>query len=192
MKDFIFTSSFGHSWHQFPFNKDLEKFALKLEKNFPSIVRSNHNGYHSDYLDIHVPLIKKFYDAIKPAVYDYTKSLNIEKPYDLHFNKPWFNVNRKGASNMAQNHPGNFLAATYYVKTPPRCGDLCFISPRCPNLFNIQYSTYTNENSSFWKVAPKEGKLIIFPADILHSVETNQSIKPRISLSFNINIQQGN
>ena len=81
MKDFIFTSSFGHSWHQFPFNKDLEKFALKLEKNFPSIVSSNHNGYHSDYLDIHVPLIKKFYDAIKPAVYDYTKSLNIEKPY---------------------------------------------------------------------------------------------------------------
>ena len=60
MKDFIFTSSFGQSSHQLPFHKDLEKFALKLEKNSPSIVRSNHNGYHSDYLDINVPLIKKF------------------------------------------------------------------------------------------------------------------------------------
>ena len=155
MKDFIFTSSFGHSWHQFPFNKDLEKFALKLEKNFPSIVRSNHNGYHSDYLDIHVPLIKKFYDAIKPAVYDYTKSLNIEKPYDLHFNKPWFNVTRKGASNMAHNHPANFLAATYYVKTPPRCGELCFISPRCPNLFNVVSYTPQSPRSNLilWTIS---------------------------------------
>ena len=192
MKDFIFTSSFGQTSHQFSFNKDLEKFALKLEKNSPSIVRSNHNGYHSDYLDITIPLIKKFYDAIRPAVDVYIQSLNIERPYDFYFNQPWLNVNRKGASNNTHNHPHNFLAGVYYIKTPPLCGDLYFLSTRCSSLSVLRYSKYTNENSSFWKIKAKAGNLVIFPADILHTVQANQSNKPRISLSFNINIKQGN
>ena len=189
MKDFIFTSSFGYTSHQFSFNKELESFALKTEKESPSVNRSNHNGYHSPYLDID-SLIKKFYNAIKPSVHAYIDALQVEAPYHFYFDKPWININRKGASNVPHNHPGSFLAATYYIKTPPLCGDLCFYNPRSPILFALKYSQYSNENSSIWKVSPKVGRLIIFPSDLLHGVEPNQSDEPRISLSFNMSIDQ--
>jgi len=191
MKDFIFTSSFGYTSHQFSFNQELETFALKIEKESPSINRSNQHGYHSPYLEID-PLIKKFYDGIRPEVHAYTDSLHVTAPYNIYFDKPWININRKGGSNVPHNHPGSFLAATYYIKTPPLCGDLCFHNTRAPNLFSLKYSQYTNENSSVWRISPAIGNLIIFPSDLLHTVEPNQSDEPRISLSFNMDITQKN
>ena len=184
-----FTSSFWHSFPNFSFNKKLETFALKIEKESPSVNRSNHDGYHSPYLEIG-PLIKRFYDVIRPEVHAYADRLHVMAPYSIYFGKPWININRKGASNVPHTHAASFLAATYYIKTPPLCGDLCFYNPRSPILFSLKWSRYTNENSSIWKVGPKVGKLIIFPSDLLHGVEPNQSDEPRISLSFNININQ--
>jgi len=189
MKDFIFTSSVGSTFHQFSFNKELESFALKTEKESPSVNRSNHNGYHSPYLDID-SLIKKFYNAIKPSVHAYIDALQVEAPYHFYFDKPWININRKGAFNILHNHPRNFLAGIYYIKTPPLCGDLCFYNTRCPDLFSLKYSQYTSENSSVWRIKPKIGNLIIFAADLLHTVEPNQSDESRISLSFNMTINQ--
>ena len=187
---FIFTSSFGCIYPSISFNKKLETFAFKTEKDSPSLNISNQKGYHSNYLNADIPIIKKFFNAIKPGVHEYIDTLHIKTPYRIYFDKPWLNINRKGASNIAHNHPNNFLAAVYYIKTPAHGGDLCFLNPRSPSLFSLQYTKYTNENSSFWKVKAAVGNLIIFPADILHAVEPNQSNKPRISLSFNINIDQ--
>ena len=187
---FIFTCSFGCLYPSISFNKELETFAFKMEKNAPSLNISNQKGYHSDYLSEDIPIIKKFFNAIKPVVHKYTDTLHIKTPYRICFDKPWLNINNKGASNIAHNHPHTFLAAVYYIKTPAHGGNLCFLNPRSPSLFSLQYTKYTNENSSFWKIKPAVGNLIIFPADLLHSVEVNQSDEPRISLAFNIDIDQ--
>jgi|TARA_R100001530_G_scaffold132591_1_gene105159 uncharacterized protein (TIGR02466 family) len=187
---FIFTSSFGCVYPSLSFNKELEEFSLHLEKTTPSLSISNRHGYHSDYLSGDIPIIKKFFDAIKPSVQEYISTLHIQTPYRIYFDKPWININRKGGSNIAHNHPHRFLSAVYYVKTPPNCGDLCFLNTRCPNLFVLKTTKHTNENSSFWKIKAAVGNLIIFPADILHSVESNQSEEARISLVFNIDIDQ--
>ena len=151
----IFTSSFWHSFPNFSFNKKLETFALKIEKESSSVNRSNQHGYHSPYLEIG-PLIKKFYDGIRPEVHAYTDRLHVIAPYNIYFDKPWININRKGASNVPHNHPGSFLAATYYIKTPPLCGDLCFYNARSSVLFSLKFSQYTNDNSSIWKVTPRQ------------------------------------
>jgi len=189
MKDFIFTSSFWHTFPKISFNKELESFALKTEKESPSLKISNRNGYHSPYLDID-PLIKKFYDAIKSSVHAYVDSLHVKAPYNVYFDNPWININRKGAYTVPHNHPGSFLAAIYYIKTPPSCGDLCFYNIRTPNLFSLQYSEYTNETSSLWRINPEVGNLVIFPSDVIHAVEANPSDESRISLSFNMDINQ--
>ena len=187
---FIFTCSLGCVYPSISFNKELETFAFKMEKDAPSLNISNQKGYHSDYLSEDIPIIKKFFNAIKPVVHTYIDTLHIKAPYHIYFDKPWLNINNKGASNIAHNHPHTFLAAVYYIKTPAHGGNLCFLNPRSPSLFSLQYTKYTNENSSFWKVKPAVGNLIIFPADLLHSVEVNQSDEPRISLAFNIDIDQ--
>ena len=187
---FIFTCSLGCVYPSISFNKELETFAFKMEKDAPSLNISNQKGYHSDYLSEDIPIIKKFFNAIKPVVHKYTDTLHIKTPYRICFDKPWLNINNKGASNIAHNHPHTFLAAVYYIKTPAHGGNLCFLNPRSPSLFSLQYTKYTNENSSFWKIKPAVGNLIIFPADLLHSVEVNQSDEPRISLAFNIDIDQ--
>ena len=42
------------------------------------------------------------------------------------------------------------------------------------------------------KIEPEEGKLLLFPAYLQHSVEENLSEDERIVISFNINIARAN
>ena len=42
------------------------------------------------------------------------------------------------------------------------------------------------------KIEPEEGKLLLFPAYLYHSVEENLSDDERIVISFNINIARAN
>jgi uncharacterized protein (TIGR02466 family) len=189
MKNLIFTSSFWYASPDVAFNSELEALALKTEKEHASLKISNQTGYQSPGLNIN-PLLTRFFNAIKPSVLAYIEALQIKGPYQYTTDDPWININRKGDANIPHNHPGSFLAAVYYIKTSPSCGDFCFYDTRAPNLLSLQYQQRTHENSSIWRIKPKAGTLMIFPADLLHAVDPNQSDESRISLSFNLNITQ--
>ena len=37
-----------------------------------------------------------------------TPGLHVKAPYNVYFDKPWININRKGAYTVPHNHPGSF------------------------------------------------------------------------------------
>mgnify|MGYP003338242897 CR=1 FL=1 len=101
----------------------------------------------------------------------------------------WINISGKYNYNSTHTHPLSIIAAVYYVKCPEECGDLVFLPDfndaidyefRNDNMreFTKMYGTYT--------IKPKEGRLVIFPANLLHEVNMNQSNDDRISISFNL------
>ena len=103
----------------------------------------------------------------------------------------WININPKGARNEKHTHPSCAFAGTIWIKTPENCGNLNLYSP-FSHIGSDELSSYeSNFNKSFnlnptVSTIPKEGKMIIFPSHLEHSVNENLSNEDRISISFNL------
>ena len=92
----------------------------------------------------------------------------------------WANINRTGHGNEFHSHPGSFWSAVYYVDDggidadPALGGELEFMDPRGPGpamyapqlaFGSAGLSVGANET-----VRPKSGRLVMFPAWLLHQV----------------------
>ena len=79
----------------------------------------------------------------------------------------------------------------YFVSAPENCGDLIFYRN-----FNDQFiveshapvKEYTPLSGGMVKYKPKTGRLVIFPANLVHSVEAGDCDEDRISVAFNIGL----
>jgi len=93
-------------------------------------------------------------------------SLNLDFKADM----AWVNVKTPGESIELHGHPDAAFAATYYVKTQANCGNLVLRTQK------------GNEIA----LPPVTGKLVFFPAYVLHYIEVNKSNDLRISISTDI------
>ena len=99
----------------------------------------------------------------------------------------WANVNAPGAGHAMHSHPNNLLSGIYYVTTPDGADTVNFHEPR-PQAAIIRppVTELTADNTDQVVVRVSAGTLLVFPAWLQHSVDTNQSGEARISVSFNI------
>jgi uncharacterized protein (TIGR02466 family) len=81
------------------------------------------------------------------------------------------------------------LSGAYYVRTHPGADTINFHEPRTQaGIIRPPVKELTAENADQVVVRVKNRTLLIFPAYLQHSVDTNMSEKERVSVSFNINI----
>ena len=105
----------------------------------------------------------------------------------------WTNINGPGCHNVKHHHPQCNLAGVFWIKVPPKSGDLLFESPHSFTSFS-EINCYTdkfreNTNSYLtYSYRPTEGEIVIFPSFLSHSVLKNESNEDRISYSFNIKL----
>ena len=98
----------------------------------------------------------------------------------------WANINPTGAINSSHNHPNNYLSGVYYVVTPPNSGNIEFVDPRLQAMSIVPPIKRRNKfNSNSVSLDVKPGRLVLFPAWLVHSVRVNQSPGDRITISFN-------
>ncbi|MBS0538233.1 MAG: 2OG-Fe(II) oxygenase family protein [Proteobacteria bacterium] len=110
----------------------------------------------------------------------------------------WANVNRSGHGNEFHSHPGSFWSGVYYVDDggshadPSLGGELEFMDPRGPGpamyaphlaFGNAGLSVGANET-----IPPKAGRLVLFPAWLLHQVRPYRGTAERISIAFNLSL----
>lgn len=111
----------------------------------------------------------------------------------------WANINRHGHGNELHSHPGCFWSGVYYVDDggafddPSLGGELEFLDPRAPGAamyaphlaFALPggLSVGTKET-----VRPKAGRLVMFPAWLLHQVRPYRGSAQRISIAFNLSL----
>jgi len=110
----------------------------------------------------------------------------------------WANVNRSGHGNEFHSHPGSFWSGVYYVDDggidadPSLGGELEFMDPRGPGpamyaphlaYGKLRLSVGANET-----VRPKAGRLVMFPAWLLHQVRPYRGKAERISIAFNLSL----
>lgn len=102
----------------------------------------------------------------------------------LTITRGWVNFHKTGESLATHSHGNTTIACSYYVKVPPNSGDLLMYDPRGGVNWGWEIEGGI-VGVKHTRVKPKEGSLVIFPGFLLHSVETNRSPMPRISLASN-------
>ena len=98
----------------------------------------------------------------------------------------WANINPPGSPHNPHTHPNNFLSGVYYVQASEGADNICFHDPRPQvDIISPKYRKLNQYNSMVQTLPIKPGRLVIFPAWVVHSVVANRSKALRISVAFN-------
>ncbi|HTE36755.1 MAG TPA: TIGR02466 family protein [Reyranella sp.] len=110
----------------------------------------------------------------------------------------WANINRTGHGNEFHSHPGSFWSAVYYVDDggidadPALGGELEFMDPRGPGPAmyapQLAYGSAGLSVGANETVRPRSGRLVMFPAWLLHQVRPYRGAARRISIAFNLSL----
>ena len=105
----------------------------------------------------------------------------------------WANINPQGGYNAPHIHANSLFSGVYYIKAPKDSGRLVCNDPRPGEQLSMPTRKKGQPPNHLWievLLEPQEGRIIIFPFYLWHSVEPNKSNDIRISVSFNF-IQHG-
>ena len=177
-------------------NKKIEKSCKQIKKQNKGRILSNRGGWQSNDLyltNCEEENFKELFNQIFAIVNAISEKFGIHDDLELNKNSMqfWININKKDDYNIQHNHPRCFLSGVYYVKTPKNCGIIEFHHSNPIQKFWNQLYTKSDNPATFSTITfqPEEGKLIVFPPWLEHTVAPNQNDSDRISIAFNINVK---
>lgn len=153
-----------------------------------------HGGYTSYFSGFDLMAYPEFRDLAgfiteKANSFGHFLSLDLQRSR-LVMNHFWVNINPKYAQHPAHLHPHSLFSGVYYVKCSPESGDIVFKDPRVASaMLPPPYTERKPRNMDTLKLNPVEGRLLMFPAWLVHSVEQNLTDSERVSISYNFAIQ---
>jgi uncharacterized protein (TIGR02466 family) len=122
----------------------------------------------------------EFQKEINLHVSQYVKLLGSSRS-NFKIKSSWFTNTIPGEYTRTHNHSYSDISGVYYLKTNQRDGDLTFLSPN-PCL-SLTLFAKLGDTVSY---KPENGKIVLFPGWLYHSVTENDTDENRISVSFNI------
>ena len=96
----------------------------------------------------------------------------------------WLNKNGKGEHHHEHCHPNSMISGVWYPQINENLPPIEFRTSTARDI-SMEVDTYNQFNSATFMLPMRMGELIIFPSNLSHSVQPNQSDEERISLSFN-------
>lgn len=186
-------------------NKELRAVIEQREKSHPSTQKTNVGGWQSS-VDMDrwggPPAIKllAYARSVANRMTTDIEGKTGNGPYPGHFavtwlGSMWANINRDGHRNEFHSHPGAFWSGVYYVDdggigaNPSLGGELEFMDPRGPlpvmNAPHLRFAGGLTAGTTE-KLQPKAGRMVIFPAWLLHQVRPYHGTAERISIAFNL------
>ena len=172
-------------------NDQLTRDIINWSKQDKGVSKTNYNGWHSttdmgnkpEYQQLVTELLR-----MQKEIYDNEHLDRYAKLGNM-----WANINPPGSMNRPHVHPNALFSGVYYVKASINSGRLKLMEPRPGAQVMMPTKKPGNPGIDFWKdvhIEPTVGRIIMFPAWLWHSVETNKSNDIRISVSFNL-LQDG-
>jgi uncharacterized protein (TIGR02466 family) len=151
--------------------------------------------------------VKNFFERLPKEEADklvniFTKEVDLyyeeitKKKINFNLVKSWVTNTKKYGLNSPHDHCNETIIAVFYLNTFNNCGDLLLHDPRGSHSF-IETFEFNSAGEfvngrNFYRITPKTGDLIIFPAYIVHSVEPNMSDGIRRSLAMNFKYKDFN
>jgi uncharacterized protein (TIGR02466 family) len=182
-------------------NVELRRAIDAREKTHPGTQHSNLGGWQSDWeMDRWGGAGAVKLAAIARNVASRLTVDRAGKPVPIAWKlNMWANINRAGHANEFHSHPGSFWSGVYYVDDggisadPSLGGELEFMDPRGPGpamyaphlAFAMPGGLSVGANET---VPPRTGRMVMFPAWLLHQVRPYRGTKERVSVAFNLSL----
>lgn len=119
--------------------------------------------------------------------FNYMKMMNVKPSYKPAIETSWLTLSNPGLSFHVHDHGTSHISGVYWFKTNGADGDIVFRNSFKALKCNPIGSSFAHETS----FSPDQGRLILFPGFLDHSVNENLTNEDRISLSFNILLETG-
>lgn len=176
-------------------NEILKRACIKLKEDNPEgRTLSNRGGWQSN--DFHPEQsIAVFQDLVTKVVSQSDSILHMDYGHTdrcTAVNNFWININTKHDSNQVHSHPGAFLSAVYYVTAPQNSGNICFERDSKDSFImgTFHLSGKTPVSGVTCEYPPSQGRLMLFPGWLSHSVIPSETDEERISIAFNIGLKR--
>jgi uncharacterized protein (TIGR02466 family) len=159
----------------------------EYKKKNSSIEESNVAGYQS-------PGTLQEVEDFRP-LFEYICQMGFKAIADLDFidcnialTSAWVNINDTRQCMNSEHVHGDVFSGVFYLQAPEESGKLVLQNPAINRMWNgcsltSQKNQFTGESI---RIEPVEGNILLFPAYLPHSVETNNHDEERISISFNL------
>lgn len=135
--------------------------------------------------DLHKrPGFTEFVKLVEMAARGVARFLQVDQ-YPLVITGCWANINPPGAYHPTHHHPNNYLSGVYYVAVPDGGSRIDFQDPR-PSMIMPKPRQYTKLTANGANAESKDGRMLIFPSWLKHTVPANSGDADRISISFNL------
>jgi len=172
-------------------NDKLTQDIVNWSNQDQGLQKTNYKGWHSKTDMASKPEYQPLVNELMIMCKDVFKEEWLDREPIL--GNMWANINPKDGMNQPHIHPNSLFSGVYYVKSNPQAGRLKIYDPRPGAQIVMPARLQGQPPKHLWRDAnldPVPGRIIMFPAWLLHSVEPNQSNDLRISVSFNF-IQHG-
>ena len=175
-------------------NIELKEYIYELKKSDPKGTnKSNVGGWHSaDFIIQDNAPIQNFiskFNNLLPKIF--INQMGIDKKLNnIKILNMWSVINGKNTFNTKHNHPNSYFSSAYYVKTNKNSGHIKFFDPKeVKTMYSPALGELNEFSTNIVRIKPEEGKLLLFPSYLHHSVEENLSDEDRIVISFNLDIK---
>jgi uncharacterized protein (TIGR02466 family) len=168
-------------------NQTFLQAVRTFKQNNPSVTKSNIAGYHSPDTLQGVPELRPLLEFICSMALQAAEDLNFIE-CDVFLTSAWVNFNdTRQAMNNEHIHDQTF-SGVFYLSAPPESGRLVVYNPGLNRLWSgCSLVQSKNEfTGDCLRIEPQEGTVLLWPAYLPHSVETNNHDEERISISFNL------
>ena len=170
--------------------ENLINYINNLKNSDPTgVKKSNYGGWQSSLFDLDDEnILQEFLSKCLSNFSALHQFCSVDGNY-------WVNINPPNSLNVKHNHPQTDLAGVLWIKCPNNSGNILFENPfvfhdfNTLNFYNDKFK-YMNKQYHSFDFQPVEGRLLIFPAHLLHEVKENKSNEDRISVSFNLKLSE--
>lgn len=178
---------------EFPEFEEHKELFLSVVKEYKAqnptkeTPRSNVAGYQSPSTIQGEEELRPLFEYICQMAYKAVADLDFID-CDIALTEAWLNVNDSRQCMNTEHIHGEVFSGVFYLQAPEGSGKLSIVNPGINKMWKgcelvSQKNQFTGESI---RIEPIEGNIILFPAYLPHSVETNDHDEERISISFNI------
>ncbi len=158
----------------------LPNVDFRLNPHFGDTHFLSDPDFRENYFDKHS--LNALKDVIDEHLKDYMQKIGYLEDLKYHYDSSWVALFKPGNYGHIHDHGSVDISGVYYHKTNGKDGKIFFESPNT----NLASSVAFNHLSYSITHDPEEGKILLFPGWFKHGIKRNNSDETRMSLSFNI------
>jgi len=126
----------------------------------------------------------KLREFTEASVNEYLQSIYAPKhDVSLRITQSWLNYTKPGEFHHKHAHPNSFVSGVLYIKASSERDKIYFYKDGYEQI-KLPVDQFNLFNSTSWWLPVETGRLMLFPSNLTHMVETVKE-EDRISLSFN-------